>query len=199
MKHRDPNLTVAYLYPGNPGICTARFEGVLFASIPTSERPALELADGRRIELHTEPIAMPNGATPQRQWLPLGDGNRLEIYHTPGHSPCNISLRVGSMLRRLVICPLPPTLGARGLDGWNHADFLQTLHKSIGSWKRPSLPCVAPGMVSTAFRRKAREKLRLMEAEASNLTNVPLLDAERITALKTYVDELLERNGGAVH
>ena len=31
-----------------------------------------------------------------------------------------------------------------------------------------------------------------MEAEASNLTNVPLLDAERITALKTYVDELLE-------
>ena len=37
MKHRDPNLTVAYLYPGNPGICTARFEGILFASSPASE------------------------------------------------------------------------------------------------------------------------------------------------------------------
>ncbi|MGH7928935.1 MAG: hypothetical protein ACREQV_14195, partial [Candidatus Binatia bacterium] len=35
-------------------------------------------------------------------------------------------------------------------------------------------------------------KLRLMEAEASNLTDVPLLDAERISALKIYVDELLE-------
>ena len=31
-----------------------------------------------------------------------------------------------------------------------------------------------------------------MEAEASNLTDVPLLDAERISALKIYVDELLE-------
>ena len=32
----------------------------------------------------------------------------------------------------------------------------------------------------------------MMEAEASNLTDVPLLDAERISALKIYVDELLE-------
>ena len=31
-----------------------------------------------------------------------------------------------------------------------------------------------------------------MEAEASNLTDVPLMDAERIGALKIYVDELLE-------
>src|SRR4030095_2131263 len=102
MKHRDPNLTVAYLYPGNPGICTARFEGVLFASIPTSERPTLELADGGRIELHTEPIAMPDGATLQRQWLPLGDGNRLEIYHPPGRCPFSITFRGGGTL--LVWC-----------------------------------------------------------------------------------------------
>src|SRR5215510_73678 len=58
MKNRDPNLTVNYLYPGNPGICTARFEGILFASSPASAPPALELADGRRVELRTEPIAM---------------------------------------------------------------------------------------------------------------------------------------------
>ncbi len=31
-----------------------------------------------------------------------------------------------------------------------------------------------------------------MEAEASNLTDVPLMDAERISGLKIYVDELLE-------
>jgi hypothetical protein len=37
-----------------------------------------------------------------------------------------------------------------------------------------------------------REKLRLMETEASNLTDVPLMDAERITGLKIYADELLE-------
>ena len=71
LKHRDRNLTVAYLYPWNPEICTAPFEGILFASSPASEPFALELADGGRIELYTEPIAMPDGATLQRQWLPL--------------------------------------------------------------------------------------------------------------------------------
>ena len=191
MKHRDPNLTVAYLYPGNPGICTARFEGVLFASIPTSERPALELADGRRIELHTEPIAMPDGATLQRQWLPLGDGNRLEIYHTPGHSPCSISLRVGSMLM-LGDLPFAANPGVCGLDGWNHADFLQTLRKVDWLLETPVITVCCPGHGYCVSAQSMREKLRLMEAEASNLTNVPLLDAERITALKIYVDELLE-------
>jgi glyoxylase-like metal-dependent hydrolase (beta-lactamase superfamily II) len=191
MKHRDPNLTVAYLYPGNPGICTARFEGVLFASIPTSERPTLELADGGRIELHTEPIAMPDGATLQRQWLPLGDGNRLEIYHTPGHSPCSISLRVGSMLM-LGDLPFAANPGVCGLDGWNHADLLQTLRKVDWLLETPDITVCCPGHGYCVSAQSMREKLRLMEAEASNLTNVPLLDAERITALKTYVDELLE-------
>jgi glyoxylase-like metal-dependent hydrolase (beta-lactamase superfamily II) len=191
MKHRDPNLTVAYLYPGNPGICTARFEGVLFASIPTSERPTLELADGRRIELHTEPIAMPDGATLQRQWLPLGAGNRLEIYHTPGHSPCSISLRVGSMLM-LGDLPFAANPGVCGLDGWNHADLLQTLRKVDWLLETPDITVCCPGHGYCVSAQSMREKLRLMEAEASNLTNVPLLDAERITALKTYVDELLE-------
>ena len=191
MKCRDPNLTVAYLYPGNPGICAARFEGVLFASIPTSERPALELADGRRIELHTEPLAMPDGATLQRQWLPLGDGNRLEIYHTPGHSPCSISLRVGSMLM-LGDLPFAANPGVCGLDGWNHADLLQTLRTVDWLLETPDITVCCPGHGYCVSAQSMREKLRLMEAEASNLTNVPLLDAERITALKTYVDELLE-------
>jgi hypothetical protein len=37
-----------------------------------------------------------------------------------------------------------------------------------------------------------REKLHLMEVEASTLTDVPLMDAERISGLKIYTDELLE-------
>lgn len=37
-----------------------------------------------------------------------------------------------------------------------------------------------------------KERLRLMEREARNLTDVHLLNAERIGALKSYVDELLE-------
>jgi glyoxylase-like metal-dependent hydrolase (beta-lactamase superfamily II) len=191
MKHRDPNLTVAYLYPGNPGICNARFEGILFPSSPASEPRALELADGGRIELHTEPIAMPDGATLQRQWLHLGDGNRLEIYHTPGHSPCSISLRVGSLLM-LGDLPFAANPGVCGLDGWNHADLLQTLRKVDWLLEMPDITVCCPGHGYCVSAQSMREKLRLMEAEASNLTDVPLLDAERISALKIYVDELLE-------
>src|SRR5262245_11083191 len=58
LKHRDRNLTTAYLYPWDPEICTARFEGILFASNLAIGPLALEFADGRRLELHTEPIAM---------------------------------------------------------------------------------------------------------------------------------------------
>ena len=191
MKQRDPNLTVAYLYPGNPGICSAQFDGILFSSSPASEGLVLELVNGNPIELHTEPITMPDGAPLQRQWLSLGNGNRLEIYHTPGHSPCSISLRIGSLLL-LGDLPFAAMPGVCGLDGWSHADLLQTLHKVDWLLETPDITVCCPGHGYCVSAQSTREKLRLMEAEASNLTNVPLLDAERITALKTYVDELLE-------
>ena len=191
LKHRDRNLTTAYLYPWNPEICTAPFEGVLFAPSSASEPLALELIDGRRFELHTEPIAMPDGATLQRQWLSLGAGNRLEIYHTPGHSACSISLRVGSLLM-LGDLPFAANPGVCGLDGWNHADLLQTLRNVDWLLEMPVITECCPGHGYCVSAQSMREKLRLMEAEASDLTAVPLMDAQRISGLKTYVDELLE-------
>jgi glyoxylase-like metal-dependent hydrolase (beta-lactamase superfamily II) len=190
LKHRDRNLTTAYLYPWNPEICTARFEGVLFASSPAPE-PTLQLADGRRFELHTEPIAMPDGATLKSQWLSLGAGNQLEIFHTPGHSACSISLRVGSLLM-LGDLPFAANPGVCGLDGWNHADLLQTLRKVDWLLEMPDITVCCPGHGYCVAAQNMREKLRLMEAEASSLTDVPLMDAERISALKIYADELLE-------
>src|SRR5262244_3294070 len=190
LENRDRNLTVAYLYPWNPEICTARFEGVLFASSPASE-PVLQFADGRRFELQTEPITMPDGTTLKRQLLSLGAGNRLEIYHTPGHSACSISLRVGSLLM-LGDLPFAANPGVCGLDGWNHADLLQTLHNMDWLLETPVITMCCLGHGYCVSAQSMREKLRLMEAEASKLTDVPLLDAERITALKIYVDELLE-------
>jgi len=79
-----------------------------------------------------------------------------------------------------------------GLDGWNHADFLQTLHKVDWLLEMPVISVCCPGHGYCVSAQSMREKLRLMEAEASNLTDVPLMDAERITGLKIYVDELLE-------
>jgi glyoxylase-like metal-dependent hydrolase (beta-lactamase superfamily II) len=191
MEHRDRKLTGADILPWNPEICTGRFEGILFASSPASEPLALALADGGRIELHTEPITMPDGTTLQRQWLSLGAGNRLEIYHTPGHSPCSISLRIGSLLT-LGDLPFAANPGVCGRTGWNHADLLQTLHKVDWLLETPVITACCPGHGYCFSAQSMREKLRLMGTEASNLTDVPLMDAERIGALKIYVDELLE-------
>ena len=191
MKHRDRNLTTAYLYPWNPEICTARFDGILFASRAEPEPAVLEWADGRRLELHTDPIALPDGATLQRQWLSLGAGDRLEIYHTPGHSACSISLRVGSLLM-LGDLPFAANPGVCGLDGWNYADLLQTLHKVDWLLETPDMIVCCPGHGYCVSAQSMREKLRLIETEASTLTDVPLMDAERISGLKIYADELLE-------
>jgi glyoxylase-like metal-dependent hydrolase (beta-lactamase superfamily II) len=191
LKHRDRNLTTAYLYPWNPEICTARFEGILFASSPTSEATALEFSDGRRFELYTAPMAMRDGATLQHQWLSLGAGNRLDIYHTPGHSACSISLRIGSLLM-LGDLPFAANPGVCGLDGWNHVDLLQTLRNVDCLLELPDITACCPGHGYCVSAQSMREKLRLMELEASNLIDVPLMDAERISGLKIYVDELLE-------
>ena len=190
LENRDRNLTVAYLYPWNPEICTARFEGVLFASSPASE-PVLQFADGRRFELQTEPITMPDGTTLKRQWLSLGAGNRLEIYHTPGHSACSISLRVGSLLM-LGDLPFAANPGVCGLDGWNHADLLQTFRQVDWLLDVPDITVCCPGHGYCVSAQSMREKLRLMETAAANLTDVPLMDAERIGVLKIHADELLE-------
>ena len=191
LRHRDRNLTTAYLYPWDPEICTARFEGILFASNPATEPLALELADGRRLELHTEPIAMADGASFKHQWLSLGVGNRLDIYHTPGHSACSISLRIGSLLM-LGDLPFAANPGVCGLDGWNHKEFLQTLRKVDWRLETPDITVCCPGHGYCVPAQIMQEKLRLMEAETCSLTDVPLMDAERIGALKIYADELLE-------
>ena len=191
LRHRDRNLTTAYLYPWDPEICTAQFEGILFASNPATEPFALELAGGRRVELHTEPIIMPGGTTFPHQWLSLGTGNRLEIYHTPGHSACSLSLRIGSLFL-LGDLPFAANPGVCGLDGWNHKDLLQTLRQVDWLLEANDITVCCPGHGYCVPAQSMREKLRLMEAEASSLTEVPLMGAQRITALKMYADELLE-------
>jgi glyoxylase-like metal-dependent hydrolase (beta-lactamase superfamily II) len=188
----DRKLTVAYLYPWWPEVCRAPFECKLFASTQDERKVvAFEFAQGRRIELHSEPISMPSGAVLKQQWLTLGAGERLEIYHTPGHSPCSISLRVGSLLV-LGDLPFAANPGLCGLDGWSHADLLQTLHKVDGLLGTSDITVCCPGHGYCVSAESMREKLRLMEREARDLADIHLMNAERIGALKSYVDELLE-------
>ena len=88
--------------------------------------------------------------------------------------------------------PFASNPGVCGLNGWNHADLLQSLHKVNWLLETSEMAVCCPGHGYCISAQSMREKFRMMEAEASNLTDVPLLDAERISALKIYVDELLE-------
>ena len=88
--------------------------------------------------------------------------------------------------------PFAANPGVCGLDGWNHADLLETLHKVDWLLKLPDISVCCLGHGYSVPAQSMREKLRLMEAEAANLTEVPLMGSERISALKIYADELLE-------
>jgi glyoxylase-like metal-dependent hydrolase (beta-lactamase superfamily II) len=191
LQRGNRQLTVAYLYPWLPEVCRAHFDGRLFASAQGSEVTAFELSKGGRVELHSEPLSTPNGAVLKRQWVPLGAGERVEIYHTPGHSPCSVSLRVGALLI-LGDLPFAANPGLCGLDGWNHADLMQTLRTVDWLLATAGIALCCPGHGYCVAGGMMREKLRLMEDEARHLSDVQLMDAERIGTLKHYADDLLE-------
>jgi hypothetical protein len=100
-------------------------------------------------------------------------------------------LRIGSLLM-LGDLPFAANPGVCGLDGWNHLELLQTLHKVDWLLEMAVITVCCPGHGYCVSAQSMREKLQLMEVEASNLSDVPLMDAQRITGLKIYVDELLE-------
>jgi glyoxylase-like metal-dependent hydrolase (beta-lactamase superfamily II) len=184
----DRNLTVAYLYPWLPEVCRARFDCKLFSSAQNLP-PAPASKD--LIELHTEPVIMPDGSKWDRQWLSLGANERIDIFHTPGHSACSISLQVGSLL---VVGDLPfaANPGLCGLDGWNHSDLMETLCRVEWLLTSAGITDCCPGHGYCMPGETMREKLQVMSDETRGLATVDLLNADRIGDLKTYVDELLD-------
>jgi glyoxylase-like metal-dependent hydrolase (beta-lactamase superfamily II) len=187
----DRKLTVAYLYPWHPEICRVQFDGKLFDATKGFEVEVFAFASGASIELKNEPITTSNGTEIKHQWLPLGPSECLSFYHTPGHTPCSISLRIGSLLV-LGDLPFAANPGLCGLDGWNHADLLETLHKVDWLLENQGITVCCLGHGYCVSAPSMREKLRLMEYEARGLADVDLMNSDRIGSLKSYVDELLE-------
>jgi len=193
LQRGDRDLTVNYLYPWRPEICRARFDGRLFASVNESQPIVFEFSNTFRVPLHDEPIQIPNGDLLKRQWMPFGRTGRLEIYHTPGHSKCSISLQIGSILA-LGDLPFTANPGLCGLNGWDHADFMETLRKMDWLLETAGITVCCPGHGYCLPAESMREKLRILAREAGDFSGVLILDEDRITSLKNYVDELLEES-----
>ena len=191
LERNDRALTVAYLYPWHPDVCNAPIHGRLFAPDAANEAGGLALTRGERLEIAGAAAPLSNDVGLAHRSIPLGDGERLDLYHTPGHTACSISLRLGALL---IIGDLPfaANPGLCGLDGWNHEDLIRTLHGVDGLLDSGNIAICCPGHGYAIAAIAMRQKLRLMREEARDLTAVDAMNANRITGLKQYTDELLE-------
>jgi glyoxylase-like metal-dependent hydrolase (beta-lactamase superfamily II) len=185
----DRALTVAYLYPWHPDICTAPIHCRLFAPDEASEGGGLVFSRGR-IDVARTPVSLANVGFAHRS-IPLGAGERLEIYHTPGHTGCSISLQLGQLLI-LGDLPFAANPAVCGLDGWNHTDLISTLHSMEALLASGEIVTCCAGHGYALPAAAMREKLRLMRHDARDLTAVDMMNPSRITGLKRYADELLE-------
>ena len=190
LERSDRALTCAYLYPWNPAVCSAPIHCRLF-SPEGGEASGLSLAPGNRLEItKTSASSLDNVPLAQRS-IALGEGERLDIYHTPGHTACSLSLRLGELLM-IGDLPFAANPGLCGLDGWNHEDFIRTLHGMDGLLEKHDTAICCPGHGYDVSATAMRDGLRLMREEARDLTGVEGMNAKRITGLKRYTDEFLE-------
>jgi glyoxylase-like metal-dependent hydrolase (beta-lactamase superfamily II) len=191
LERSDRALTVAYLYPWNPIVCNAPIHCRLFAPDGACEARGLNLVRGDRLEITRRAASLADDVALAQRSIALGDGELLDVYHTPGHTSCSVSLRLGALL---VIGDLPfaANPGLCGLDGWNHEDLIRTLHGLDRLLDNPDIAICCPGHGYEVSAAAMRYKLRLMREEARDLTAVEAMNANRIAGLKRYTDEFLE-------
>jgi len=174
----DREQTLAYLYPPVP-LPRARFGARLFGD---TDLPFQASTD----ELQLGPdLSLP------RVSIPLAGGLVLEVLHTPGHSPCSLSLRLGSLLFVADIAA-GATPGLVGLAGWNQP----ALVRSLAALER--LLEVDGGIViCSAGHGRLMDPAAMVKAlntarcSAEGLQGVCEKNDARITALKAFALEVL--------
>ena len=187
----DRVLTVAYLYPWEPELCSERFEYRLFGLDARSGTTSFDLGRGGRLDFRHESAAMPDGGLFDCLTAAVGEDERLDIYHTPGHTACSLSMRLGSMLI-MGDLPFAANPGVCGLAGWSQTDLLRTLGHVDSLFERSQVTVCCPGHGYCVPADIMRRKLGLMASEAKDLAAAEIMSEGRIDGLKRYVDELLE-------
>lgn len=190
LERSDRALTCAYLYPWDPPICNAPIHGRLFTPDGACEASGLSLGRGDRLEIAKRPASLQDDGLGQRS-IALGDGERLDIYHTPGHTSCSLSFRIGELLM-MGDLPFAANPGICGLDGWNQEELIRTLPGVDHLLDSREVAICCPGHGHAVSAATMRDQLRLMREEARDLTAVEGMNAIRITGLKRYTDEFLE-------
>ncbi len=167
----------AYGYPG-ARLPSLRFDARLFGGAPLPFAVARDMLD------------LGEGLSLPRLSIPLAGGRVLEVLHTPGHSPCSVSFRIGRML---LVGDLPAgaTPGLAGLAGWSQPALLHSLAAVTRLIEREHVALCGVGHGGMVEGPAMVRALRATRRTAEGLSGVADLDDARIAALKAFALDLL--------
>lgn len=173
----DRELTVAYVWP-EARLPDVRFDARLFGNTPL---PFAIEADWPN----------PDGAGLPRLGIPLDEGHWLEVLHTPGHSPCSVSLRLGGLLIAgdVVLAPAP---GLAGLAGWDQTALMRSLDGIARLIEGGDIVLCGQGHGPVVPAEAMQRALPRAIGSAAALAGVTRMDDARLRGLKAHALDLLE-------
>ena len=184
----DRELTFCCYYPWETTVCQPDHAVRLFCGDPGG---AVDAAG--RVVRAADAIERPSGAL-RRERLTLGEGEWMEVYHTPGHSDCSITLRVGELMF-LGDLPFAANPGLCGIFGWNQHKLTRSIDHVDWLLETSGVTTCLPGHGFAQSADMMRAHLQVMAEESSQLAGATTLSVQRVAALKDYLAEVLEEAG----
>ncbi len=176
IRDKDTQHTLSFLYRDGQ-VPDLVVDGEFFASVPNGLL-------ARREEPGPDGIAV----TVER--LLLEPDVALDVYETPGHSSCSCTFRIG---RHLIIGDVPfgASPGLAGLAGWSSEGLARSTRLIRHLVRTHDVAMCWTGHGNALPGPTALKVLSSVEAQAVPLSNVAVIDEDRISLLRQFAVELL--------
>lgn len=176
IREKDTQHTLAFLYRAVP-MPDLVVDGTFFA-------PGLD----DRIARRQEPG--PDGTPVVVERLMLEPDLALDVFETPGHSPCSCTFRIG---RHLIIGDVlfGASPGLAGLAGWSSDGLARSTRLIRHLVQSHDITMCWNGHGDAVSGAAALKMLSNVEAQAATLSNIAVVDEDRISLLRQFAIELL--------
>lgn len=176
IREKDTQHMLAFLYRIVP-VPDVVVDGAFFAPTP----------DGH-VARREEPG--PDGTPLIVERLMLEPDLALDIYETPGHSPCSCTFHIG---RHLIIGDVlfGASPGLAGLAGWSSDGLARSTRLIRHLVQSQDITTCWNGHGDAVTGAVALKMLSNVEAQAATLSNIAVVDEDRISLLRQFAIELL--------
>ncbi|MCK9914421.1 MBL fold metallo-hydrolase [Microbacteriaceae bacterium K1510] len=176
IREKDTQHMLAFLYRVVP-VPDFVVDGTFFAAGPD-----------KHITRRQEPG--PDGAPVVVERLMLEPDLALDVYETPGHSPCSCTFRIG---RHLIIGDVlfGASPGLAGLAGWSSDGLTRSTRLIRHLVQSHDITMCWNGHGDAVTGTTALKMLSNVEAQAATLSNIAVVDEDRISLLREFAIELL--------